>query len=227
VIAQATLEKVEAAGRRGIDVSQPLGTLELVRAAMGKKDYRSAHQLALRAQVETQALPKTAPVPKPKAAPVPSKVTPPPVPSIKAPAPEDEKELKKQAKKEAKKEKKAAKKKAKKEKKEAKKDEEEELEPEVEDEEPTDEDLVLEYELDPQMSERIAKLKSEFVRPIQEGMSTIETRLSHAQEMLKRVQDLDETQEGKGEVESEGESETEDESEPEVEEENVEEQVEE
>ena len=79
-------------------------------------------------------------------------------------------------------------------------------EPESEEDFLVDEDMVLEYEIDPEMSDRISKLKSDFIKPIHEGMSSIEHRLERAQEMLKRVQDLDQLRESQGEPGSDMES---------------------
>jgi PKD repeat protein len=212
VLSQSTLEKVEALGKKGINVSQPLGTLELVRAALDGKDYRSAFDLAKLAQTEAQALPQTPPVPGPKVKPLPSKVPLSPKPKAKKPPqPKIKKlgildkvipslrkeELKKREEEEAR----------------LKEMEAEELEPEPEDEGVLDEDFVLEYDIDPEMSERISQLKSNFIKPIQEGMNTIEERLAHAQEMLRRVQDLDQVREAEAQEKLEEEAEMEDESE--------------
>jgi PKD repeat protein len=202
VISQSTLEKVEALGKKGIDVSQPLGTLELVQAAINNKDYLEAYELAKLAQGEAQALPQTPPAPRSKVKPLPAEVplSPKPEPK-KPPQPKIKKigildkvlpSLRKQELERRDEE-------------EAKRREMEAQEAELEEDYIMDEDTVLEYDLDPAMSDRITQLKSQFIKPIKEGMNSIEERLERAQVMLKRVQDLDQIREAEAEAAGEGE----------------------
>ncbi len=198
-IAQGSLERIVEAEKRGIDGARYLQTLDKVRAAMKAKDYRAALALARLSEMETQNLGKLPPPPPPliphskpqlplAPAPLPTLSLPPkkavqaeqevrtsPFDKFGGPVPiaveeKDEQELKKESKKEHK----AAKKQAKTEKKRAKKEGKAEEEP------------------DEQVSERVAALKENLLKPTQESQGGIEKRLDRVQEMLKRVQDLEE-----------------------------------
>jgi hypothetical protein len=149
VLAQVTLEKVEAAGRYGVDISKPIEMLEQVNVAMNNKDYITAFELAKQAQNMTKHLP---PVQPPLVPPGPGVKQPPKLPETK-----------------------------------------QSVQPGLDPESRplTDDEHLPDHKIDDDVSERILKLKGEFLIPIQEGMSTIEQRLSRAQEMIKRVQKLE------------------------------------
>ncbi len=199
-VAQGSLERIVEAEKSGIDGTKYLQTLEKTRAAMKAKSYREALALARLSEVETKGLGAVPfalpPLPPPTVAPTPAPtLAQPPIPKYLPPASEPkviptpfdkfggppalaEEEPKEEAKDE-KALKKASKKKKKAEKKRAKKDRKE-LEEQVE-EEPGG-----------QVSERVAALKDELLKPIQESQGAMEARLSRVQDMLKRVQDLEE-----------------------------------